>query len=190
VTIRQELWYRAATQYGYVTSSNARAMGIAVIELAKLAGRGTLEQLSYGLYRFPEWPRSANDRLIEAVFWTRDPRAALSHETALVLHGLSDSNPDSIHVTVPKQRKLRRQDAPGSLAVHYQSLADDQLCQWQQIPTVTVETAIDQCLACGAEPSQILRVITTAQQRQRIDPAAAARQRDRVLSELRSTVAI
>jgi len=177
MTLRDELWTVAVEQYGYVTARNAAALGVAVIELGKLAARGTLERVSQGLYRFPEWPVSANDHLMEAVLWTRDPQAALSHETALAVYELSDVNPDKTHVTVPKQRRLRRQEYPPALVVHYQDLADGQVGWWELIPTVTVATAIDQCIAARVRPDLVLQAIDTARRQGRVDEATAVRQR-------------
>ncbi|WP_411283879.1 hypothetical protein [Lapillicoccus sp.] len=42
------------------------------------------------------------------VQWTPAPEACLSHETALDTYRISDVNPNRIHVTVSKQRGLRR----------------------------------------------------------------------------------
>lgn len=82
------------------------------MELGKLAARGALVRVSQGLYRFPQWPVSGNDHLMEAVLWTRDSRAALSHETALAVYELANVNPDKTHVTISKRRPLRRKDMP------------------------------------------------------------------------------
>jgi predicted transcriptional regulator of viral defense system len=178
VTIRDELWDVAVEQYGYVTTRNAHDLGIPIIELGKLAARGRLERVSQGLYRFAEWPVSGNDHLIEAVLWTRDPNAALSHETALAVYELSDVNPDKTHVTVPvREKKLRRSDMPKSLAIHYQDLTADQIGWWELIPTVTVVTAVDQCIVTHLRPDLVLQAIETARSQGRIDKATAERQR-------------
>ncbi|MDR2565223.1 MAG: type IV toxin-antitoxin system AbiEi family antitoxin domain-containing protein [Bifidobacteriaceae bacterium] len=178
MSFRSDLWGVAVDQYGYVTSANARDLGVPVVELGKLAARGRLERVSQGLYRFPEWPVSANDSLMEAVLWTRDPRAALSHETALEVYDLSDVNPDKIHVTIPKrEKKIRRVGAAPAVVVHYQDLADDQIGWWEGIPTVAAGTAIDQCIASGARPDLVSQALVAARAEGRIDEATAARLR-------------
>jgi predicted transcriptional regulator of viral defense system len=35
-------------------------------------------------------------------------RIALSHDTALLIYGISDLNPSRVHLTVPKSVRLRR----------------------------------------------------------------------------------
>ncbi|MDR2895790.1 MAG: hypothetical protein LBV30_03970 [Propionibacteriaceae bacterium] len=180
---RDELWDVAVEQYGYVTALNAHELGIPVVELGKLAARGGLERVSHGLYRFPEWPVSGNDHLMEAVLWTRDPRAALSHETALAVYELANVNPDKTHVTIPKKRLLRRNDTPPTLVVHYQNLTDEQISWWERIPTVTVATAIDQCIETHVRPDLVLQAIDQARREGRIDVATSERQRRELRQE-------
>ena len=176
MTARDELWDVAVDQYGYVTAFNAHDLGIPVVELGKLASRGKLERVSYGVYRFPEWPVAANDHLMEAVLWTRDRRGALSHDTALSVYELSDINPDRVHVTVaPKSRALQRVQVPEPYAVHYQCLRDDQIGWWEMIPTVTVVTAIEQCIDTRVRPDLILQAISTAGRLGRITPETSER---------------
>jgi predicted transcriptional regulator of viral defense system len=178
VTFRDVLWDVAVEQYGYVTTHDSRRLGIPAGELAKLAMRGQLKRVSQGLYRFPDLPIAANDRFMEAVLWTRDPRAALSHETALDVYELSDINPAKVHVTIPKRAKrLRRKDVPEVLVVHYQDLAPEQVGWWERIPTVRVATAIDQCIDTHVRPDLVLQAVDTARRWGRIDEATAERQR-------------
>jgi predicted transcriptional regulator of viral defense system len=178
VTLRDDLWDVAVDQYGYVTALDAHQFGAAVVELGKLAARGKLTRVAYGLYRFPEWPTGSRDHLMEAVLWTRDPDAALSHDTALDVYELSDINPGRIHVTVArKSRPLRRRQTPAAYVVHYEDLAPSQRGFWEQIPTVTVPTAIDQCIASGVRPDLIRQAIAEAREQGLIDPETAARQR-------------
>jgi len=176
VTVRDELWDVAVDQYGYVTAFNAHDLGVPVVELGKLASRGKLERVSYGVYRFPEWPVGANDHLMEAVLWTRDRRAALSHDTALSVYELSSINPDRVHLTVtPQSRALQRKQVPGAYVVHFQRLGDDQIDWWEMIPTVTVVTAIEQCIDTRVRADLILQAIATAGQLGRITPETAER---------------
>jgi len=173
-----DLWDVAVEQYGYVTTRDAQNLAIASLELTKLAARGALERVSQGVYRFPEWPIGANDHLMEAVLWTRDPHAALSHDTALDVYELCNINPDKTHVTIPRrEKKLRRNNVPAALVVHYEDLDGTQIGWWEQIPTVTVATAIDQCIASRVRLDLVLQAIDTARRQGRIDQATAERQR-------------
>lgn len=144
MTIRQQLWEVAADQYGYVTTADAAALGIPAVELGKLAHRGKLERVHYGVYRVPEIPVSDLDPYMLAVLWAGG-RGRLSHDTVLSLRRLCDVNPAQIHLTVPAGYRPRRKG--GELyRVHHQDLADDDLDYIEAIPAVSVTTAIEQAL--------------------------------------------
>jgi predicted transcriptional regulator of viral defense system len=83
------------------------------------------------------------------------PETALSHETALDAYGISDVNPNRIHLTVGKQRRFRRAGGE-DYVVHFEDLEPRQVGWWQEIPTVTPATAIAQSLAYGT-PTYLLR---------------------------------
>ncbi|MFN8106660.1 MAG: type IV toxin-antitoxin system AbiEi family antitoxin domain-containing protein [Nocardioidaceae bacterium] len=152
---RDELWDIATAQHGFVTAQQATEAGIAKQTLQMLVYRGTLERATHGVYRFPKYPVSEHDQLALAVLWTRVPEAALSHETALDCYGISDINPNRIHLTVGKQRRFRRTGAD-DYVVHYEDLDAKQVGWWQEIPTVTPAAAIAQCIAFGT-PTYLLR---------------------------------
>lgn len=183
MTIRERLWEVALDQHGYVTTRDARARGIPTVELVKLRTRGKLIRRAQGVYRFPEYPASPKGQLMEAVLWTGDPRAVLSHDTALAVHELSDINPNVIHMTVPRREKpIRRTDMPDEYVVHYQDLRPDQRYYWEEIPCVTVETAIDQVIAARRRFDLIAQAIGQAEEQGLIHGDTATRQR-RALQE-------
>ena len=178
MTARNQLWAVALDQYGYVTTLDAARLGVPVVALRRLAGRGALVQVCQGVYRFNDFPVHQNDQFMEAVLWTRDPVAVLSHETALDVRELSDVNPNVIHVTIPKRKNpIRRRQMPESFVVHYEDLKPTQRDWWDEIPTVTVETAIDQVTASLPRPDLVRQAIDQAEARGLISQATAARQR-------------
>ena len=179
MSIRDDLWQVAVDQYGYVTTGDAARVGVPVVEVAKLAFRGGLVRVSQGVYRFPEWPVGANDHLLEAVLWTRDPTAVLSHHTALDVLDLCDIIPTLIHVTVGGHRyPIRRRETPIGLTIHYEQLDSTQRGWWEQIPTVTAQTAIEQGIASSIRPDLINQAIDTAAHRSMIGPSVAKQLRD------------
>lgn len=91
MTLRDQILERAVDQHGYITTRDARELGIDPTQLRLMAARGRLERVTRGVYRVPVLPRSEHDELAEAVAWTLG-RGVVSHESALVLHGLSDVN--------------------------------------------------------------------------------------------------
>jgi len=176
MTIRSDLWDVAVDQYGYVTTADARRLGVNRVELPKLAARDALVNVSRGVYRFPQWPVSGNDQLMEAVLWANDPTAVLSHDTALDVLGLCDVNPADVHVNVSGHNyPIRRVGQPDWLALHYDQLADAQRGWWEQIPTVTPATAIEQGTHSGVHPDLIRQAIDTALRRAMINTTTATR---------------
>lgn len=159
-TAREQLWDVAIDQYGYLTQGDARELRIDRLAVDMLCSRGQLERVAHGVYRFPQFPVTAYDPYMLAVLWTGTPAACLSHDTALAAYEVCDINPDRIHITVPRSRRIRR--AGGELyVVHQQDLNDHQIGWWQQIPTATLPTAMFQCIASGV-PGYLLRQAVTA----------------------------
>jgi predicted transcriptional regulator of viral defense system len=178
MTTRDDLWSVALDQYGYVTTHDAVSLGVPEVELRKLAHRRKLRRVFQGVYRFPEFPVSQNDQLMEAVLWTRDPLAVLSHETALDVRELSDLNPNVIHVTVPRRKNpIRRLEAPEAFVVHYEDLTPEQRGWWDEIPCVTVEKAIDQAIVSLPRPDLVTQAIEQAESQGLISQVTARRQR-------------
>jgi predicted transcriptional regulator of viral defense system len=152
--IQAKLWEIALDQYGFVTSRDARELGINVVELGKLSHRHQLEHVGYGIYRFPQLPATPLDAYMLATLWTGG-RGVLSHDTALELYELSDINPARIHLTVPEGYRPRRRE--GELyAVHHEALDAGQVRRFEGIPIVTPGTAIDQAIRTGM-PAYLLR---------------------------------
>ena len=169
VLARRELWEVAVDQHGYFTLDDAQKLGISQPTVAMLAHRGTLEHLARGVYRFVDFPTSPAGPYLEAVLWTGQLRACLSHDTALALHELCDINPGRIHLTVPKGRRLRR--AGGDLyVVHQQDLDDEQIGWWERVPIVTIGMAIEQCIDTGVPTYLIKQALDSASRRGAVRP--------------------
>lgn len=94
----------ALDHYGYVTTKEAAAAGVPAVELPKLAARGGLENVAYGLYRVPDVPPTAYDQFAEAILRAGDG-AYLHGESVLALFGLADVNPRQIKVAVRRRAR-------------------------------------------------------------------------------------
>jgi predicted transcriptional regulator of viral defense system len=152
---RDELWDSATRQLGFVTAQQAADLGVGKAALQMLLHRGTLTRVAHGVYRFPQYPVGQYDLYMLAVLWTRAPETCLSHETALDAYDISDVNPNRIHVTVAKHRRLRRKGGD-DYVIHQEDLLPTQIGWWQEIPIVTPATAVAQCIAYGT-PTYLLR---------------------------------
>ncbi|MGH3428534.1 MAG: type IV toxin-antitoxin system AbiEi family antitoxin domain-containing protein [Mycobacteriales bacterium] len=152
---------RAAEQHGYVTTRVARDLGIDPTQLRLLAARGRLERVGRGVYRVQVLPRGEHDDLAEAVAWTLG-RGIISHESALVLYGLSDVNPSRVHLTVPRDNYPRAAGG-GLYRLHRRTLPVTDTTEADGIPTTTVARTIRDCLTGGTDPYQLQLAIDRAE---------------------------
>lgn len=74
------------------------------VELPKLAARGGLENVAYGLYRVPDVPPTANDQFAEALLRVGEG-AYLHGESVLALCGLADVNLRQVKVAVRRRAR-------------------------------------------------------------------------------------
>lgn len=162
--IYDQLFDRAVDQYGFVTSADARELGIDQRRLVDMERRGTLERVARGLYRFGAIPLTGREQWMEAVLWPRRTRGTLSHDTALDLHRLCDVNPSKIHITVPRRYRINR-DAPAVYAIHHRTLASDDLMVVDGLPTVTPLRAILDGVESHLDPKLVEQAIETARLR-------------------------
>ena len=158
VMARDKLWDVADVQHGFLTAKQAAEAGVATSALQMLVHRGTLEKVAHGVYRFPKYPVGSHDAKMLAVLWTGAEEAALSHETALDAYEISDANPNRIHVTVAKRRRIRRAGGD-DYEIHYEDLDPAQVGWWSEIPMVTAATAIVQCIDSGTTASVLRQAI-------------------------------
>ena len=156
-----------------MTTIQAREAGVDPTQLRLLAGRGRLEHVARGVYRVPVLPRSQYDDLAFAIAWTRG-RAVISHESALVLHGLSDVNPLVVHLTAPRDNHPRAQGG-GPVRVHRRELPADDVTMVDGIPVTTVARTIEDCYELGTDPAQLHLAIRQARQTGDLAPAQAER---------------
>ena len=68
----------------------------------------------------------------------------ISHESALANPDLSDVNPPKVHITLPRDFRVRR-EVPGHLAIHNPELSEDEIDLVEGIPTATVRRTIMDC---------------------------------------------
>lgn len=152
----------AADQHGYVSTAQARARGMKRDTIRKMAARGTLERVSWGVYRVPNFPPSPHAQYMEASLWPAGVPGVISHESALAIRDLSDINPPQVHVTVPKGSRVRR-DVPRQLVIHHADLSEDEIAAVEGVPTTTVRRAIEDCHRTHLGPALLQQAIEEAE---------------------------
>jgi len=91
----------AMRQGGYFTAAQAREVGYSHQAQRYHAEHGNWLRVDRALYRLPDWPERAEDVYVRWRLWSRD-LGVVSHQSALSLHRLGDSNPVLVHLTVPR----------------------------------------------------------------------------------------
>lgn len=98
--LRRELDALAFTQAGYFTAAQALRIGYSYQAQRYHADAGNWVRVDRGLFRLPGWPSRPDDQYVRWTLWSGG-RGVVSHESALQVHGLSDVDPERLHLTVP-----------------------------------------------------------------------------------------
>ncbi len=118
------LFAKALEQGGYFTAKQAKEAGYGYPHLDYHVATGNFERVEHGLYRLTSVPPGEHDDLVRLTLWSRnrqdEPQAVVSHESALVLHDLSELLPAAIHLTVPP---TFRKESPAGCVLHKARLA-------------------------------------------------------------------
>jgi predicted transcriptional regulator of viral defense system len=140
-TYRRRLYDRAIDQYGYVSTNDAEDLKVPAVELRKIAQRGRVRHVAYGLYRFDDVPPNSRDQFMEAVMRV-GPTAYLTHDAVLALHDLGLVNPRRIRVGT---RLRARPHLPDFIEVIREQLDPHDLTVYEGIPSATVARALIDC---------------------------------------------
>jgi predicted transcriptional regulator of viral defense system len=150
---------------GLFTSEQARDAGFSDSVLVRMAQRGRIERAARGVYRIPYVPLNRFSQYREAVLWAKAHRGpinvALSHETALIIYGISDANPAAIHLTVPIAARLRRAH-PKAIVVHTAELGPDEITTVEGLPVTTIARTISDLLESGGRVDLLKQAIADA----------------------------
>lgn len=118
----------AQSQEGYFTAKQALEYGYEYPQLVYHVSVGNFERVGHGLYRLPTIPPGENGELVRLTLWSRnqkdEPQAVVSHESALVLHGLTELLPHRIHLTVPQSF---RKPKPKECILHKAKLEPEEI---------------------------------------------------------------
>ena len=177
---RQTVREIALDQYGYVTTRDAAEAGVPAVELRKLAARGALANVAYGLYRITDARPTEYDQFAEALLRVGDG-AHLRGDAVLALHGLALVNPRRIRVGVARRVRaalpdfieVREEAVPGKDLTVYEGLCATTVARALldcrgQVMTVRLLEAAKQAkaegLVTGREYTRVRRALTLQEQ--------------------------
>jgi len=185
----EELIALAEDNDGLVTADQARAEGFTDSVLARLAQRRRIIRIARGVYRIPYLSPGPFSQYREVVLWAKANRGpdaiALSHTTALAVYGISDANPTSIHLTVPRSARLRRR-TPKGVTVHRGDLSANDISMHEGLPVTSIERTIADLLQSGGRTDLLKQAISDARREGYIRDADATRLRRRIENHLKS----
>lgn len=99
-----DIYEIAADNFGLITSSEARDIGVTNNELVQYARRGRIERVGQGVYRLVQRIPEQNDSYALAVTLA-GPDAYLYGEAVLGMLGLCPTNPAYLHVATPNRMR-------------------------------------------------------------------------------------
>lgn len=144
------LYNTAAAQEGHFTTAQAAAAGYSPQLLAKYLQNRRIQRIRRGIYRLVHFPAGYNEDLVVTWLWT-ECRGVFSHETALMLHGLSDALPAVAHVTLPEDWKTRRLRVPAGVILYYAPVPKS---DWTWHGAIHVTTVTRTLIDCVKRPTQ------------------------------------
>ena len=112
------LYEAASSQDGYFTTEQARKAGYSTQLLLKYIRNERVRHIRRGIYRLVHFPAGEHEDLTILWLWS-EQAGVFSNVTALALHGLSDTLPSNIHLTLPASWRRRRLRVPDGLVLHF-----------------------------------------------------------------------
>lgn len=153
----------ANQQGGYFTAKQAIKSGYGYRHLDYHETAGNFERVDHGLYRIPTAPLDEHDELIRLSLWSRnqkdEPQAVVSHESALVLHELTDLLPRQIHLTVPRSF---RKPAPTGCVLHKAALEPDEVEEREGFRVTTPLRTLLDAAGSGVSEEELSKAVKDA----------------------------
>lgn len=152
------LYETAATQQGLFTTQQAAEAGYSPQLLVHHRHARKVLRLQRGIYRLVHFPPGEHEELVAAWLWS-DREGVVSHQSALVLYGLSDALPAHLHLTVPFAWRKRRLRVPDGVLLHYGEMVPSDRAWFGAVPITSTLRTLRDCARSGLSP-ELLRQAT------------------------------
>ncbi len=159
-----DLYAIAETQAGYFTTVQGASAGYSSQLLRKHLANGRLRRVRRGIYRLVHFPMTQHEELVTYWLWS-EQLGVFSHETALMLHDLSDVLSARTHMTVPQSWQRRRLRVPDGLVLHHANVTDDERERMDALPLTSPTRTILDGMDANISPEHIELAIAQARQR-------------------------
>jgi predicted transcriptional regulator of viral defense system len=191
--LRRRLFVLAADQAGYFTAGQARTLGYSYPAQAHHVKAGNWTRVDRGIFRLSEWVPDTHDELARWALWSRQ-RAVASHDTALGVHGIGEFESPRVHLTVPRDFRMRDE----SLVLHRAELPDEDVVERLGFRLTTLTRSLVDVATEQIDEAQLGRTVAEALETGRltlrqlraraeaVDPIAALRI-ERALTQSQAT---
>lgn len=148
------LFALAAAQDGHFTTAQAAEAGYSPPLLDHHVKSGRFLRIQRSIYRLRDFPSADQEDLVVAYLWS-DQQGVISHETALLLHGLSDVLPARVDLTVPTSWRARRIKVPAIVHLHYAPIPAADRAWSGPVPVTTALRTLADCVADNVQPDLV-----------------------------------
>ena len=155
------LYETALAQEGHFTTQQALDAGYSSQLLVKYLNSGKIIRVRRTVYRLTHFPPGQQEDLVAVWLWS-DRAGIFSHETALMLHELSDVLPARAHLTVPAKWRRRRLQVPDGVVLHYADVPKRDRAWVGAVPVTSPARTLADCAADYVSPDFLSSAISQA----------------------------
>ncbi|MFF2299308.1 type IV toxin-antitoxin system AbiEi family antitoxin domain-containing protein [Arthrobacter sp. NPDC058127] len=166
----------AAEQWGLVTTSQARGLGMSAQTVARLTNQGALERLTHGVHRVAGTPPSPLDEL-RAAWLALDPTRrqserlrdkdpiAVAYRSAAAIHELGDLEADRFEFISGARKQTRRPD----IRLHRGQIDPGEWTTVEGLPVTSVLRTVADLAAEHVDGGHLATVVRDALTRRQVD---------------------
>jgi hypothetical protein len=162
------LFEMAVGQDGHFTTRQAAEAGYSTQLLFKYMKSGRVTRVRRGVYRIVHFPAAEHEDLATIWLWS-EKAGVFSHETALMLHNLSDALPRKVSLTLPAAWSKRRLRVPKGVLIHHGDVAKNERVEIGAVPVTSPLRTLLDCVAAHVSPELIDAAVKQARARGLID---------------------
>ena len=158
----------AVGQDGHFTTKEAALAGYSPQLLLKYLKNGRIIRVRRSVYRIVHFPASEHEDLATLWLWS-EKKGVFSHETALMLHNLSDALPRKVNLTLPTSWAKRRLRVPKGVLVHHEDVPRKDRVEIGAVPVTNVRRTLIDCADAHVSPELIEAALQQGRARGLID---------------------